>query len=359
MRSIYFTPGPSQLYPTVAAHMTEALTNHVGSVSHRSKAAEKWNQATTTALRSLMDIPADYSLFFLPSATECWERITQNCIANRSFHLVNGSFSSKFYKTVLLQGRQAEAFTVPFGEGFFPEQVTVPQDAELISLIANETSTGVQMPAADISWFRQNHPDKLIAVDVVTAAPHAAINYADTDLAYVSVQKGFGLPAGLALLIVSPRALGKARELEASGRYTGAHHSFANLHTNALLHQTPCTPNVFFIYLLGKVAEDMLSAGISTLRADTQAKAKMLYAFMEQGSIVTPLVRHLPHRSETVIVGQVAGGSPPVISALKEKGLYIGSGYSQYKEQHVRIANFPAHSVADVEMLVEELKKVG
>jgi phosphoserine aminotransferase len=303
-----------------------------------------------------MGIPADYSLFFLPSATEAWERITQNCISGKSFHLVNGSFSEKFYKTVLLQGRKASSFTATFGEGFFPGQIDVPGDAELISLIANETSTGVQMPPADITWFWKNYPDKLIAVDVVTAAPHAEINYAHTDLAYVSVQKGFGMPAGLALLVVSPRALDKARRMEAGGLYTGAHHSFANLHKNALLYQTPCTPNVLFIHLLGKVAEDMLREGISVIREQTRTKAEMLYAWMAESPLIKPYVNHPPHRSETVIVGKAEGGSGHLISALKLKGLYIGSGYSQYKNEHIRIANFPAHSIEMMEILVQEMK---
>jgi phosphoserine aminotransferase len=351
----YFTPGPSQLYPTVAGHLQQALADGIGSISHRSKAAEASVQATTEALRALLGLPAEHSIFFLPSATECWERILQNCVQRESFHLVNGSFSEKFHKTALLLGKTSSAHGVPYGEGFDLGKLQVPDSAELIALIANETSTGVQMPPEDIAAIRRQHPDKLIAVDVVTAAPHAEIDYADTDLAYVSVQKGFGMPAGLAVLVVSPRALEKARKLETAGQYTGAHHSFAQLHKNALLHQTPCTPNVLFIHLLGKVAQDMLQKGIGTIRRETREKAALLEAAVSRNSSLELFVQETRVRSETIVVATVTGGSEPLIQHLKEKGFWVGNGYQQFKGKQIRIANFPATQNGDVMGLCEAL----
>ena len=44
-----------------------------------------------------MNIPEDNGIFFTGSATEIWERLIQNTVEHESFHLVNGSFSKKFY----------------------------------------------------------------------------------------------------------------------------------------------------------------------------------------------------------------------------------------------------------------------
>ena len=49
------------------------------------------------------------------------------------------------------------------------------------------------------------------------------------------------------------------------------------------------------------------------------------------------------------------GGNNGLIEYLKSKQLIIGSGYGDFKDQHIRIANFPAHSKESIEMLVDEM----
>ena len=50
-------------------------------------------------------------------------------------------------------------------------------------------------------------------------------------------------------------------------------------------------------------------------------------------------------------------GIKDLIEYLKSKQLIIGSGYGDFKDQHIRIANFPAHSKESIEMLVDEMGK--
>ena len=37
MKKIYFTPGPTELYPTTISHFKKGFSEHIGSISHRSK----------------------------------------------------------------------------------------------------------------------------------------------------------------------------------------------------------------------------------------------------------------------------------------------------------------------------------
>src|SRR5688572_6419036 len=95
---VNFTPGPSQLYFTIADHARQAFRDNIPSISHRSKQFEQIVAETTSGLRQLLNLPSGHHIFFTGSATEVWERIIQNLVDEKSFHLVNGSFSKRFYE---------------------------------------------------------------------------------------------------------------------------------------------------------------------------------------------------------------------------------------------------------------------
>src|SRR5258706_11076525 len=101
MNKIYFTPGPSQLYPTVRKHIDEALAEDIGSISHRGKKFEELFSQTVTNLRMLLKVPQTRRIFFLSSGTEAMERVIENCVKKESFHFVNGSFSKRFFDTAV------------------------------------------------------------------------------------------------------------------------------------------------------------------------------------------------------------------------------------------------------------------
>lgn len=351
----YFTPGPAQLYPTFETHLHHAVTEQIGSISHRSKQFRSIYQHTAEQLRELLDIPADRAVLFTGSATEIWERIIQNCAEHESAHFVNGSFSKRFYEFSVEIGKKAQKIEAPFGQGFDVSKHTISDTAELICLTHNETSSGVSMPVADIHSFRKNHPSKIIAVDMVSSAPYPDLDWNLVDTAFFSVQKGFGLPAGLGVWIANETCLQKAESLKAKGLYIGTHHSLPTLWKNYTNYETPATPNVLGIYLLGKIAEDMNRKGIENIRQETEAKAEMLYNFLKDSEKYKISVKNPAHRSQTVIVADTPNPAE-LMDSLKAKNLVVGSGYGSYKDKQVRIAVFPANSLAQVETLIEALR---
>ncbi len=354
--NIFFTPGPAQLYPTFETHLHQATSGQIGSISHRSKQFRGIYQHTAEQLRQLLNIPADRAILFTGSATEIWERIIQNCVERESAHFVNGSFSKRFCEFSTEIGKQAQKIEAPFGQGFDVSQHTISDTAELICLTHNETSSGVSMPVADIHSFRKKHPSKIIAVDMVSSAPYPDLDWNLVDTAFFSVQKGFGLPAGLGVWIANETCLQKSESLKAKGLYIGTHHSLPTLWKNHLNYETPATPNVLGIYLLGKIAEDMNRKGIDAIRRETEEKAGMLYNFLETSGNYKISVQNPAHRSQTVIVAD-APNPAELMASLKAKGLVIGGGYGSHKDKQVRIAVFPANSAAHVETLIGAMRQ--
>ncbi len=352
---IYFTPGPSELYPTVYAHMAEALDRKIPAISHRSKLFQDVYLHATQGLRTLLHLPDDYQILFLSSATETWERILQNCVESTSFHAVNGSFSKRFYEFAGELGLKGIKAEVPFGESFTAETLNIPAEAEAICLTHNETSSGASMPVSEINKVRAKHNDALIFIDAVSSLPFPDFDYSKIDSVFFSVQKCFGLPAGLGVWILNQRCIEKAKQV-ASKRSTGTYHTVESMLSKAIVNQTPETPNVLNIFLLGKVIEDMNKTGAAEIRKSTERKAKQVYDYLANSKNFEVFVKNEAQRSQTTIVANTKMTPAEVNKRLAPFDMAVGSGYGNYKEKQIRIANFPAHSEAQIEKLVTTLK---
>ncbi len=346
MKKVFFTPGPTEIYFTYQDHLRSALNEQLGSISHRSKRFQEVFQSSVEQLSELLNLPDGYRIVFATSATECWERITQNLITKSSHHFVSGDFGEKFFKVSKAFGRAAEMSHI---EGTF-HPITVGQ--ELIALTMNETSAGYMHTQENLQDMRQLNPDALIALDVVSGSPAIEVDFSLVDTAYFSVQKCFGMPPGLSVWIVNERAIEKAKEVNHP-----SYHSLPNLLTQADKNQNPCTPNMLAIYLLGKIAEDMNRRGVKAIRSETNYKAALIYQTLQNHSNFELSVDDKAHRSKTVAVAKSQVGSKKVIDFFGEKGMVIGTGYREQKETHIRIANFPAHSKEQVEQLCDSLEK--
>lgn len=339
----YFIVGPSQLHPKVPDFMNWAIETDILSISHRSRNFESIFQNTTDSLRELMDIPESHHIFFMSSATEAMERVIQNLVDKSSFHFVNGSFSKRFYQTAVELGKNAIKEEVPMGQGF--SDVQVPK-TELICFTQCETSTGVEIPMNYIYRVREQNPDALIAIDMVSSIPCVDVDFSRIDCAFFSVQKGFGLPAGLGVLIVNEKCIEKNSKL----KHTGTYHSFKSLLKKEAKHQTPETPNVLGIYLLGRICDEMINYGATKLRKETYEKAKMIYDFFDMHEY-KPFVKDKGFRSSTVAVIEVPD-SAAVIDRLAKNGYLLSSGYGPNKHKQIRIGNYPSHVRSEIETLL-------
>lgn len=348
-----FTPGPSQLYFTVEDHARRAFRDGIPSLTHRSKEFENMYASVKEGLSELLQLPSDYHVLFTASATEIWERVIENLVEESSLHFVNGSFSARFYEIAKQLNRQPELAEVKEGLGF--KNYSGNGRHEVVGLTHNETSTGVSLPLEFIHSFRAQQPDALVVVDAVSSLPYPSFDYKLIDSAFFSVQKAFGLPAGLGVWLANDRCIAKAERLLAKGKSIGSYHTLPGLMSFAKKNQTPETPNVLGIYLLSKVLEDFNRKGITQLRRETEYKAAILYQALEQSKTVSPFVHDTEFRSKTVIVAHCGDKTKDVASVLQSKELFPGDGYGKSKQTQLRFANFPTHSKEQYELLADTL----
>ncbi len=350
--NINFTPGPSQLFYTVPDHARHAFKEGITSISHRSKTFESYFQKATEGLKELLGIPSDYFIFFTGSATEIWEKSIQNLVETSSVHYINGAFSNRYYEIAKQLGKIAHKVEVPLGHNFSSIPIK-NYDTELIAITQNETSTGVSLTNDFIRQVREQNREALIVVDAVSSMPYPALEYSQIDSVFFSVQKGFGMPAGLGVWVVNPKCIDKAESLLAKGISIGSFHNLPTLLLNALKNQTTETPNVLGIYLLSCVVEDFLRIGIKKIRQETDYKAAILYQALTTHPLLSAFVKDVSAQSKTVIVADCGDHAARISNYLSELGFNPGDGYGEKKKSQLRFANFPAHSKEQYEQLVD------
>jgi phosphoserine aminotransferase len=167
------------------------------------------------------------------------------------------------------------------------------------------------------------------------------------------------MPAGLGVWIANEAMLEKSERMKKHDGVIGTYHSLPSLWENYKNFETPETPNVMGIYVLGKVAEDFNRIGVDVMRKEIDKKAKILYDFAQKSAQYDIFVENESHRSATVVVLNCKEASSAVIQKVKEKsGMIVGSGYGKMKESQIRIANFPAVNLEQVQQLIETLNTI-
>ena len=341
---ITFYPGPSKIYPQVAGYLQEAFDSGILSANHRSREFMEMCQKTLALLHEKLNIPEEYAIAFVSSATECWEIIAQSFTEKGGLHLFNGSFGEKWFEYASRIKPESQSIAFELEENpEIPKGIFLP---ELVCLTQNETSNGTQITAIQLGWLRQQFPESLLAADATSSLGGVALEIEKADLWFASVQKCLGLPAGMGLLIVSPRALEKAVQLNDRKFYN----SFLFIHENIRQFQTHYTPNVLGIYLLMRVIEQ--TENVQIIAEKLKTRVASLYVFFENHPAFKPLIISHELRSDTVICLQSDATS---VKTVKEKALsnqiILGNGYGILKNTTLRIANFPQITDAEIDFL--------
>lgn len=357
MNKIYFSVGPTQLYPDVPKFYQEGFDLGYGSIHHRSQTFTELYKETESQLRKLLNLPESHAILFLPSPTELFERLTDNLVIKKSVHLVNGSFSSRWHQYAKALKIDAVSYNKEHGDGFLnTDEFNYCEQTEMICATQNETSSGTQIPLHTLYDLKKKFPNALLSVDAVTSIPFIELDYAFVDCAFFAVQKGMGLPPGLSVLLINERCLQKNLETLLL-KNVHPHHRLDNLMSNYKIKQTVSTPNTLGIYTLGRVAQMMNERGIENIRTETMMKSNLLYSFLDQSKLFQPLVSNKELRSLTTISVKVID-SPTYLKELESRNFILSSGYAEHKNSELRICNFPAIRIEDMQNLISALKEI-
>ena len=343
-----FYPGPSKVHPEVLGFIQEAFSNGVVSINHRSERFEVLLKDTLQILHEKWNIPQDYTLYFISSATEAWEIVAQSLIKEKSLHLYNGAFGKKWahYTNQIIPN--AHSFEFGRNEDFKSVTPTLSvKDFDTICLVQSETSNGTGQTICRSDF--DLHEDAIIAVDATSTMGGINLPWSEADVWFASVQKCMGIPAGLGVLICSPKALERAAQLNKKVHYNDV----LLMEENRKLFQTHYTPNVLSIYVLNKLAH--LLPNLTVIDQQTWEKASILTDYFSNTNAfhLSFLIENPQLRLPTVFALK---GEVEQIKRLQnlclKNNIELGKGYGEWKDNTIRIANFPSHTLEDFSQLI-------
>lgn len=249
---ISFYPGPSRVHDEIPKYVKDAFSAGIMSINHRSDDFVSMSEKTIKLLKQKLNIPRNYTVFFTSSATECWEIIAQSVVTDKSYHLYNGSFGQKWFDYTKRIHPLAEPLPFDVNEKLDPKKLIFDLKEGIICITQNETSNGTQVSNAIIRAIKKNNPSYLLAIDATSSMAGIDLDFKSADIWLASVQKCFGLPAGLGLMVCSPQAIERVKTINEKNHYN----SLTFMTEMMDKWQTPFTPNVLGIYLLMRVLEN-------------------------------------------------------------------------------------------------------
>lgn len=342
---ISFYPGPSRVHDEIPKYVSDAYKLGIMSINHRSEEFMKMSERTINLLKKKLNIPKSFTIFFTSSATECWEIIAQSLVIEKSHHLYSGSFGQKWLDYTKRLKPAAEGFSFDPEIRIDPKKI-IFNSGNVICITHNETSNGTQVSNAIIRSIKKNNPNHLVAVDATSSMGGVVLDFKAADIWLASVQKCFGLPAGMGLMICSPNALESGKVIGETKHYN----SITFMTSMMEKWQTPFTPNVLSIYLLMRVMEKAppikISNGILMTRYEEWVN------FLAKRKTIAHYINNRAVHSHTVVPVR---GTPEAVADIKKiakkKGILLGEGYGDLKPVTFRIANFPAIRQKEIETL--------
>ncbi len=329
-----FIPGPVEVAPKT----WEAFARPM--IGHRSEAFRELYRSIHPRLQELFGTRQPVFL----STSSAWgvmEAAIRNCVRRRVLNCMCGAFSDKWLDVSRRCGKEAEALQVAWGKHIEPQQVEAKLATgafDAVTLIHNETSTGVMNPLAEICAVARRYPDIVLIVDTVSSfsAVPIAMDELGIDVLLTGSQKALAMPPGFSLFSVSNKAFARAEKAKNRGYYF----DFLEFRKQQADDMTPTTPSVAHIQALASKLDDIFSEGLTKRyqrHANTNAlvhdwvRRRGFEFFAEEGCRSVTL---------TCVKNNLAIDVGKLVHDLREKHhLVIDGGYGKLKGETFRLSN--------------------
>jgi aspartate aminotransferase-like enzyme len=252
-----FIPGPVEVSPETWAAFCRPM------IGHRSEAFRELYRAIHPHLQELSGTRQPVFL----STSSAWgvmEAAIRNVVRERVLCCMCGAFSDKWLDVARRCGKEAEPLQVEWGSHIDPaalDQKLATGRFDAVTLIHNETSTGVMNSLPEICRTLAKYPEVALIVDTVSSfsAVPIAMDALGIDVLITGSQKALALPPGFSLFSVSEKAFARAAGIPNRGYYF----DFLEFKKNQESDMTPTTPSVAHINALHSKLDEIFAEGLA------------------------------------------------------------------------------------------------
>jgi len=346
-----FIPGPVQVSEKTLAAFRKPL------IGHRSADFKKLYASIQPGLQQLFGTKQPVFL----STSSAWgvmEGAIRNLVGRgKVLNCMNGAFSDKWLDVSRRCGKEAVPLQVEWGQPIRGEQVRAHLAGggfDAVTLIHNETSTGVMSPLEEIAEVLRDFPETLFIVDAVSSfsAVPIEMDALGLDVLLTGSQKALALPPGLALFSASEAAFARAEKVEGRGYYF----DFLEFRKNGAEDMTPSTPSISHIYALQSKLEDIAAEGIPMRHARHAENNAMVAEWVTSHGFGFFAPEGFRSKSLTCIANTRNIDVPEMLKRIKACcGFILDGGYGKLKGKTFRISNMGDETLATMRDLLDEL----
>ena len=348
-----FTPGPTEVRPEILQAMATAQIHH-----RAPECAELYAELQPKLQRFLY---TEQTVFlFTSSSTGAMEAAVQNCVKKKVLNLVNGAFSKRWAQITEACGIPNEVLENPWDVAFKPEQVDEKLrtgEFDAVTLVYNETSTGLMNPLEEIAEVVKQYPDVFLLVDAVSCMGGVKIEFdrLELDVLLAGVQKAIALPPGLTICAVSDRALKRAEEVKPKTYYF----SFPVMLKYHVKNQHPTTPSTAHMYALNAQLDYILEEeGLERRFARHEEMARMVQAWAKKYFDIYPEEGYWSKTLTCVKNTRGISVKDLIDRLVNDYNMRIANGYGDLKEKTFRIAHMGDLTPADVAGLLHAINEI-
>jgi len=337
-----FIPGPTNI-PDAIRKACDMPT-----LDHRSSAFARLFRPAVDGVRRILKMAGGEVILLPSTGTGGWEAAISNTLSPGDTVLAArfGMFSQRWIDLCRRHGLTVQVVEAPWGEGAplaaIAAALHADSDRKIRAVLAthNETATGVK---SDVAGLRRaldaaDHP-ALLFVDGVSSIASMPFEMSGwgVDIAIAGSQKGFMLPAGLAILGVSPKALA------AMDRATlpRAFFDFRDMLRSTAAGGYPYTPAVGLIAGLARSVEMLEDEGLDQVYARhnriAEGVRRAVAAWGMRPCAVTPDL--YSDTVTAVVVPEGCNGTDLVKLAADTYGMAFGVGLGEVAGKVFRIGH--------------------
>ena len=329
-----FIPGPVEVSAKTWAAFTKPL------VGHRSEAFRVLYRAIHPRLQTLFGTRQPVFL----STSSAWgvmEASIRNLVSRRVLNCMCGAFSDKWLDVSRRCGKEAEPLQVDWGKQIDPAALNAKLATghfDTVTLIHNETSTGVMNPLEEICTVVRKYPEVALIVDSVSSFSAVPIPMDDLgiDVLLTGSQKALALPPGFSLFAVSEKAFARAELQKDRGYYF----DFLEFKKNQENDMTPTTPSIAHVHALESKLDDIFSEGLTNRYERHGRTNALVHEWVRNRGF--DFFAEAGYRSKTLTCVKNTRGIDVSRLARDLRGkhhLVIDPGYGKIKGQTFRLSN--------------------
>ncbi len=353
MKPKLFIPGPTH----VDQEVLDAMAQYP--VGHRTDDYRELQSKVVSGIKECLYTNQSV-LVSTSSATGLMEAGVRNLSNRRVANFVCGAFSKKQAAITKICGLDQDVFEVEWGQAItadYVDSVLSKGDYDLVTLVFNETSTGVMNPLQEIGEVVKRYPDVLLMVDAVSGMMGAPIKVDEwgIDMALASVQKAWALPPGFALTSLSDRALERSRLIPESQK--GFYFDFVRMHKAGEKSETMVTPSIPHLYGLSKQLDRIKVEGLENRFARHREMAERV---RQWGKGRFGIFAQAGYESDTLTCFANESGIDLIAlaSEMRSRNYLISGGYGDLKGKTFRLAHMGDLHMDDMDDVLGILDEV-